>query len=57
MLFRVPGEQGDYLLRRKFVRKDGIVPGGPVVKNLPCNARDTIQSLLGELRPHVPWGN
>ena len=57
MLFRVPGEQGDYLLRRKFVRKDGIVPGGPVVKNLPCDARDTIQSLLGELRPHVPWGN
>ena len=57
MLFRVPVEQGDYLLKRKFISNGGDVPGGPVVKNLPSNARDTIQSLAGELRSHMPWGN
>ena len=27
-------------------------PGGPVVKNSPSNAGDTVQSLVGELRSH-----
>ena len=30
------------------------VPGGPVVKTPPSNARDTVQSLVGELRSHMP---
>ena len=29
---------------------------GPVVKNLPCNARDT-SSIPGLGRSHMPWGN
>ena len=33
-------------------------PGGPVVKNLPCNARDTALGLITGLgRSHVLWGN
>ena len=31
-------------------------PGGPVVKNLPCNARDT-SSIPGPGRSHMPSGN
>ena len=29
-------------------------PGGPVVKTPPSNARDTVQSLVGELRSNMP---
>ena len=34
-------------------------PGGPAVKNLPCNALDGMQvlSLVGELRFHKPRSN
>ena len=32
-------------------------PGGPVVKNPPCNAGTWVQSLVGELRSHMLWGN
>jgi len=32
-------------------------PVGAVVKNLPSNAGDTGQSLVGELRFHMPQGN
>ena len=31
-------------------------PGGPVVKNLPANARD-MGSIPGLERFHMPWGN
>ena len=32
--------------------------GGPVVKNLPCNAGDAgLRSLVGELRSHMLRGN
>ena len=31
-------------------------PGGPVVRNLPCNAGMWVQFLAGELRSHVLWG-
>ena len=31
-------------------------PGGPVVKNLPCNAGDTI-SILDPGRSHKSWGS
>ena len=31
-------------------------PGGPVIKNLPCNARDT-NLIPGLGRSHMPWGN
>ena len=31
--------------------------GGPVVKNPPSNAGDTISSLVGELRSHIWGGN
>ena len=34
----------------------GDFPGGPVVKNLPCNAADT--GLIPSLgRSHMPQGN
>ena len=29
-------------------------PGGPVVKNLPCNAGDT-DLIPGPGRSHIPW--
>ena len=32
-------------------------PGGPVVKNLSCNAGDAHSILVGELWPHVPQSN
>lgn len=32
-------------------------PGGPVINNLPVNAGDVGQFLVGELRSHVPEGN
>ena len=32
-------------------------PGGPVVKNQPSNAGDTVSSLVGELRSHIWGGN
>ena len=35
---------------------NGGFPGGPVVKNLPCNARDT-DSIPGPGGSHVPQGN
>jgi len=31
-------------------------PGGPVIKNLPFNARD-ISSIPGLGRSHMPWGD
>ena len=31
-------------------------PGGPVVENLPANARDT-GSIPAAGRFHMPWGN
>ena len=34
----------------------GDLSGGLVVKNPPSNAEDVGQSLLGELRSHMPWG-
>ena len=39
----------------KMLKRD--FPGGPVVKNLPANAGDVGQFLVGELRPHMPGGN
>ena len=32
----------------------GDFPGGPVVKNLPSNAGKQVQSMVGELRSHMP---
>ena len=50
--------------RDNTIAKEGIVrlpardfPGGPVVKNAPSNAGDSIQSLARELRSHMLWGN
>ena len=37
-------------------RKLRAFPGGPVVKNLPCNARDT-GLIPGLGRSHMPWSN
>ena len=31
--------------------------GGPVVKNLPCNAGNADSIPVGELRSQMPWGN
>ena len=39
-----------------FERDGEGFPGGPVVKNLPCNAKDT-GSILGLGRSHVQWHN
>ena len=38
-------------------KNDRDVPGGSVVKNLPSNAEDQVQSPVQEIRCHVPWGN
>ena len=32
-------------------------PGGPVIKNLPCNAGDMGSIPGGELRSHMSWNN
>ena len=32
-------------------------PGGLVVKKPPSSAWAWVQSLVGELRSHIPWGN
>ena len=37
-------------------RRDRGLPGGPVVKNLPCNMGDT-SSIPGPGRSHMLWGN
>ena len=37
-------------------RRDGGLPGGPVVKNLPCNMGD-ISSIPGPGRSHMLWGD
>ena len=29
-------------------------PGGPVIKNPPCNVGDAVGYLIRELRPHLP---
>ena len=42
----------NYNLRRKV--RD--FPGGPVVKTLPSMQGVQIQSLVGELRSYMPWG-
>ena len=41
-------------ISQKKVPKD--FPGGPVVKNLPCNAGDK-GSIPGLGRYHMPWSN
>ena len=43
------------LLKKKKKHRD--FPGGPVVKNLPSNAGDVDQSLVGEPRTHMSWDN
>ena len=43
--------------RGKVKQKLGDFPGGPVVKNLPSNAGDAGQTLVGELRSHMLRGN
>ena len=35
----------------------GDFPGGPVVKNLPCNAGDMGWIIVGEPRSHMLWSN
>ena len=35
----------------------GDSPGGPVVKNPPCNVGTQVRSLVGELGSHVPQNN
>ena len=42
--------------RQALRRKMAGFPGGPVVKNLPCNAGDT-GSIPGLGRSHMPQGN
>ena len=32
-------------------------PSGPVVKNLPSNTGDWVQTLVREIRSHIWWGN
>ena len=42
-----------YLLKREYL---GDFPGCPVVKTSPSNAGAWVQSLVRELRYHIPWG-
>ena len=35
-------------------KKDRDFPGGPVIKNLSCDAEDAGSILVGALRSHVP---
>ena len=42
---------------RLVMKNTGDFPGGPVVKNLPCNAGDIVQSLVGVFRSHMPQSN
>ena len=44
------GEGGSPSLKKEVFS----FPGGPEVKNLPCNARD-IGLILGLGRLHMPW--
>ena len=39
------------------IREDWDFPGGPVVKNPPCNAGDAGPVLVRELRSHMSWSN
>ena len=45
------------LLREQINMHMQGFPGGPVINNLPVNAGDVGQFLVGELRSHVPEGN
>ena len=36
--------------------KEGDFPGGPMVKNPPWSVETQVQSLVGELRSHMPRG-
>ena len=35
----------------------GAFPGVPEVKDPSANGEDMVQSLVRELRSHMPWGN
>ena len=45
-------EQAKLICRVKSQERD--FPGGPVVKTWPSNAGARVQSLVGELRSHMP---
>ena len=46
----------DSLIVETDYKEARCFPGGPVVKNPPCNARDT-GSIPGPGRSHTLWGN
>ena len=43
-------------LYASYEKPERYFPGGPVVKSLPGNARDT-NVIYGPGRPHMWWGN
>ena len=38
------------------LRKEGVFPGGPGIKNPPSREGAWVRSLVGELRSHMPSG-
>ena len=48
-------QQGPSTAQNKHIAVLGF-PGGPVIKNLPCNSGDT-GSISGPGRSHMPWRN
>ena len=53
VVLRVEGSTRDLRGFKKLTSED--FPGGPVVKNPPCNARDTVL-VTGARRSHMPRG-
>ena len=42
---------------KHLTKKNRDFPGGPVVKNLPCNAGNADSIPVGGLRSHMPRGS
>ena len=53
----VTTQYNKWSMSKVLQKNDRDVPGGSVVKNLPSNAEDQVQSPVQEIRCHVPWGN
>ena len=50
------GMTADFKCLKGHQEELGAFSGGPVVKNLPANARDTVL-ISGPRRFHMLWGN
>ena len=59
--FKILSQLGFHIILSRIVEIKKQIsrdfPGGPVVKNQPCNSGDSSSTLVGELRCHMPKGN